>query len=299
MVKIKSKFQPWITAYDLLNSKLSKIYPKFTQLHLQLKKGGVLIAYKAYVAFMILTSILAFIATIITSIILLPFILRIPYLSALNFLFSLVLAAAAALITMLVMYTYPGTKASNRKGPIDRNLPYITNFLTLLSNSNVPPSTIFKSMSRIETLKEVHHEFGNIVRDVEVFGKDLMTAIMENAKLSPNKDLSEILVGYVATVRTGGNPTEYLKITSEKISKDRMTKLDTMLESLSAMAEIYIMVLVAAPLLFAVLFATLGMIGGGAGIGGISMQTLFYLITYAGIPIMGVIMMVMMETFEK
>ena len=39
-----------------------------------------------------------------------------------------------------------------------------------------------------------------------------------------------------------------------------------MLESLSAMAEIYIMMLVAAPLLFVVLFVTLGMIGSG-GIG--------------------------------
>ena len=299
MDKTKSKFQPWITAYNLLNTKLSKIYPKFIRLHLQLKKGGVLIAYKAYVAFMILTSIIAFIATIMTSIIVLPFILRIPHLSALNFLFSLGLAVAAALIAMLVMYIYPGTKANGRKGPIDRNLPYITNFLTLLSNSNVPPSTIFKSMSRIETLKEVRHEFSNIVRDVEVFGKDLMTAIMENAQLSPNKALSEILVGYVATVRTGGNPSVYLTITSEKVSKEKLSKLDAMLESLSAMAEIYIMLLVAAPLLFAVLFATLGMIGGGGGIAGIGMGTLFYLLTYAGIPIMGVTMMVIMATFEK
>ena len=64
-------------------------------------------------------------------------------------------------------------KASNRKGPIDNNLPYIANFLTLLSSSNVPPSVIFKSMSKIDTLKEVRLEFSNIIRDVEVFGNDL------------------------------------------------------------------------------------------------------------------------------
>ena len=71
-----------------------------------------------------------------------------------------------------------------------------------------------------------------------------------------------------------------------------------MLESLSAVAEIYIMVLVAAPLLFTVLFATLGMIGGG-GVGGINMGLLLYLLTYLGIPIMGAVMMVIMATFEK
>ena len=127
----------------------------------------------------------------------------------------------------------------------------------------------------------------------------LMSSILENAKLTPNDELREILLGYVATVRTGGNPTEYLKITSDKISKERIGKLDQMLESLSAMAEIYIMMLVAAPLLFVVLFATLGMIGGSGGMGGIDMATLLYLLTYLGIPIMGAIMMVIMSTFEK
>ena len=53
-----------------------------------------------------------------------------------------------------------------------------------------------------------------------------------------------------------------------------MGKLDMMLESLSAMAEIYIMVLVAAPLLFVVLFVTLGMIGSGS-IAGMSMSRFF------------------------
>ena len=216
-----------------------------------------------------------------------------------NFLVAFAVGASAALVTMLVMYIYPGMKASNRKGPIDKNLPYITNFLTLLSSSNVPPSVIFKSMSKIDTLKEVRFEFSNIVRDVEVFGSDLMTSIMENAKLSSSNDLREILIGYVSTVRTGGNPTQYLKITSEKISRERISKLDQMLESLSAIAEIYIMLLVAAPLLFVVLFATLGMIGGGSGSEALGMGTLLYLLIYFGIPIMGAIMMVIMSTFEK
>jgi hypothetical protein len=71
-----------------------------------------------------------------------------------------------------------------------------------------------------------------------------------------------------------------------------------MLESLAAMAEIYIMMLVAAPLLFIVLFVTLGMIGSSS-FGGISMSLILYLMTYLGIPILGAIMMVIMSTFEK
>ena len=292
------KFEPWVTAYNLLNKKLEKIYPKFQEIHIHLKKGGIPIAFKAYIAFMVLTSIIALVAAFTLSIILLPFIISIPHLSIMNFLASFTVAVSTAIVTLMIMYMYPGMKASNRKKPIENNLPYISNFLTLLSSSNVPPSTIFRSMAKIDTLKEVRLEFSNIVRDVEIFGNDLMNSILENAKLSPNDELRDILTGYVATVRTGGNPTEYLKITSEKITKERISKLDMMLESLSAMAEIYIMLLVATPLLFTVLFATLGMIGGG-GAGGVDMGLLLYLLTYVGIPIMGAIMMVIMSTFEK
>jgi len=125
-----------------------------------------------------------------------------------------------------------------------------------------------------------------------------MSSILENAKLTPNDSLRELLTGYVATVRTGGNPTEYLKVTSDKITQQRMTKLDSMLESLSAMAEIYIMLLVAAPLLFSVLFVTLGMIGSGT-VAGLSMASLLYLMVYIGIPILGVTLMVIMSSLEK
>ena len=292
------KFEPWATAYNLLNKKLEKIYPQFQEIHIQLKKGGVLITFKAYIAFMVLISIIAFAAAIPTSFILLPLLTSIPILSVINFVFSLVIAVSAAMITLLIMYIYPGMKASNRNGPIDKNLPYISSFLTLLSSSNVPPSIIFESMAKIDTLKEVRLEFSNIIRDIEIFGKDLLTSIVDNARLTPNDQLGEILEGYVATVRTGGNPTAYLKITTEAVTKDRIGKLDLMLESLSAMAELYIMLLVAAPLLFVVLFVTLGMIGSGE-IGGMSMSLVLYLMVYVGIPIMGAIMMVIMSSFEK
>ena len=292
------KFEPWALAFHLLNKKLTKVYPQFQELHIQLKKGGVLIAFKAYIAFMVFTSMIVFGVSIPISFIVLPLLFGFPFLSVMNFSFTLVIAVSAALITLLVMYIYPGLKASGRKAPIDKNLPYITNFLTLLSSSNVPPSIIFESMAKIDSLKEVRLEFSNIIRDIGLFGNDLMSSIVANAKLTPNDTLGEILEGYVATVRTGGNPTEYLKITTENVTKERMGKLDMMLESLSAMAEIYIMMLVAAPLLFIVLFVTLGMIGSSS-MAGMSMSTILYLMTYLGIPILGAIMMVIMSTFEK
>jgi len=288
------KFEPWTTAYNLLGKKIERFLPEFDELKNNLRKAGVPISFKAYVAFMFMISIIAFAVALVLSLVMLPLIAGIAFLSLNNFLLGLMLAGLSLVMTLILIYVYPGMKANNRRLPIENNLPYISSFLTLLSSSNVPPSTIFNSVARIDTLKEVRQEFSNIIRDVEIFGEDLMNAINTNAKFSPNDKLRELLIGYVATVRTGGNPTEYLKVQSETITKERLGKLDMMLESLSAVAEIYVMVLVAMPLLFVVLFATLGMIGGGT----MNLGVFLYLLTYAGIPILGAIMMVIMSTME-
>lgn len=291
------KFEPWTFAYNLLGKRLERLFPQFEDLHTQLKKGGVRITYKAYVSFMFFISIITFVASLVLSMAMLPFLLNVPFFSATTFVLSFMLAGLTFVMTLILTYVYPGIIASNRKLPIENNMPYISSFLTLLSSSNVPPSTIFQSVTRIDTLKEVRQEFSNIVRDVEVFGVDLMNSILENAKYTPNDKLREMLTGYVATVRTGGSPTEYLKIQTENITKERMSKLDMMLESLSGIAEIYIMVLVAMPLLFVVLFATLGMIGSGGPM--LNPRLFLYLLTYAGIPILGAVMTVIVSTYEK
>jgi flagellar protein FlaJ len=289
------KFQPWTTAYVWLGKRIERFLPEFEELHTNLRKAGIGISFKAYVAFMFMISIIAFAAAFVLSLFMIPLIAGMSLLSGGNFLISLMLAGLSAVMTLILAYAYPEMKASNRKVPIENNLPYVSSFLTLLSSSNVPPSIIFNSVSRIATLKEVRQEFSNILRDVEIFGQDLMNAIIANAKLTPNHKLRELLIGYVATIRTGGNPTEYLKVQTEAITKERLGKLDMMLESLEAIAEIYIMVLIAMPLLFVVLFATLGMMGGGVMDAGLFL----YLLTYAGIPIMGTVMMVLISTLEK
>jgi flagellar protein FlaJ len=291
------KIEPWSFAYKHFSKRIDRLFPHFQDVHIQLKKSGMKVTFKAYISFMILASIIAFVTTIIVSPIVLPLILGFGFLSVANVLLSLMFAGLAFVGTLILFYSYPGIMASNRKNPIENNLPYISSFLTLLSSSNVPPSVIFRSVARIDTLSEVKQEFSNIVRDVEVFGKDLMNAILENVEYTPNEKLREMLKGYVATVRTGGNPTEYLRIASENITRERMSKLDVMLESLAAIAEIYILVLVAMPLLFVVLLATLGMIGSGGM--GMNPATILYLLTYVGIPIMAAVIIVLVSTFEK
>ncbi len=291
-----SRIEPYTIAYKLFGRRVQKYKSSLLDLHTQIRKGGMKTYVMAYASFIIMTSLVTFALSMTILPILLPFIMHFPLFSVQNFAFSTLFAILLTIMTAMLIYAYPGIKSTQRRAPIDANLTYITSFMTMLSSSNVPPRMIFRSMASIDTLKEIHQEFGNIVRDVEVFGQDLLTSIAENVKYTPSTKLQEILTGYVSSIRTGGDPTEYLRISTENTIKEKMVGLDLMLESLSALAEIYIMVLVAMPLLFVAMFSVLGMLGGQ---GVMDPAMILFLLTYIGIPIMATTMIVFISGFTQ
>ena len=293
MARLNVKFEPWNFAYRMLGERVQQFLPLFDDLHIHMRRGGVAITLHAYLSLMVFAALLAFVVPLASLPFALPLLLGMRLLSIENVVFSLLFALLSSVGTFILLYIYPGIKSSNRRTPMDVALPYIVSFLTLLSSSNVAPRKIFRSIAQIPTLKEVHQEFNNMVRDVELFGKDLLSSIVENVKYIPSKRLQEILSGYVSTIRTGGDTTQYLQISTENIMKERMIKLDMMLESLYAFSEIYIMLLVAAPLLFVVMFATIGMLGGF----GINPGLMLMLLTYGYVPLISIVLIVILDTY--
>ena len=126
------KLEPWTYAFKIFGKRVQRFLPHFEGLHNQLKKGGVKIALTAYLSFMILASIIAFIIPVALLPFLLPSILRVSFFSAENFILSLMFALLAAVSTFILIYAYPGMKSSNRKVPIELNLPYISSFMACL-----------------------------------------------------------------------------------------------------------------------------------------------------------------------
>jgi len=53
------KFEPWTTAYRWLGKRVERFLPEFEELHINLRRAGIAITFKAYVAFMFMTSIIA------------------------------------------------------------------------------------------------------------------------------------------------------------------------------------------------------------------------------------------------
>ena len=78
-----------------------------------------------------------------------------------------------------------------------------------------------------------------------------------------------------ATISSGGNLQEYMKISSDQSMNNYKLKREKWLSTLSTYADFYVGVLIAAPLFFISVLAMLAIIGGTFG--GLSIPVAMYL----------------------
>ena len=150
--------------------------------------------------------------------------------------------------TFLFSYFYPKMLASGRKSKIDLDLPYAITYMQALSTT-VTLYDIFKGVFESRDLYgEVSRECGLIVRDVEVFGFDLVTAI-ENAKeTTPSENFRELLNDLLLVHRSGGDLRSFFQAKSDSYREISKNEMDSLLQFLEMIAEIYVTAFVAGPI---------------------------------------------------
>ena len=177
---------------------------------------------------------------------------------------------------------------------MDLELPYVTTHMSILAAAGMPPARMFKLLEDSRTTPEVASEANEVVRDVEILGDDIITALEAERKRSPSSVFAEILEGLVATIRSGGNMKGYLQDTTRMIMDLRRVAAKQLIESLATFADIYVTLLIVFPLLIIVMFSVMALIGGG--LGGLSVTTMMSLVTYGIVPLSAGVVLVMLDS---
>ena len=163
----------------------------------------------------------------------------------------LIIAAAVILIPagiFVCFYYYPSLEASGRKNKIEQDLPYAITYMQALS-STVTLYTIFRNVyDAADLYGEVSRECGLIVRDVELFGEDLLTAIENTVKVTPSENFRELLNDLALVYKSGGNLTNFFNAKSESYRELARQQMDSLLQFLEMIAEIYVTAFVAGPI---------------------------------------------------
>ncbi len=229
----------------------------FKMVKVNLPKANMSITFRTYM------SIAALIAAItyITALISLFLALRIVEVSTMmTIVYIIFVPVIITIVCAVVLIFYPYQKMANRRKSIESNLPFVLTHMGAVAESGVPPYVIFKLIGRFKEYGEISTEMRKIVRNMENFGLDPLRSVKEVAERTPSDEFKQVLLGFVTTTESGGDIKSFLKNAGEQALFDWRVKRERFLQQLSAYAEFYTGILIAAPLFLIALFAVMNMI---------------------------------------
>ena len=102
----------------------------------------------------------------------------------------------------------PSKKTLGEK--IDRELPFVITLVTIMAASGITPFGSFAKLARYKLLPYVMKESRNIIGQVNILGEDPLSAMEKRAEVTASKQYRDLLLGYVSTVRNGGDIASFL-----------------------------------------------------------------------------------------
>lgn len=192
-------------------------------------------------------------------------------------------------ITHTLFLLYPSFKSGERKGAMDKNLPYAVTFMYALSRGGMNVIEILRSLSKCtDTYGEVAREVDVVVRDMDFFGNDLRTALNNICEITPSENFRDLMYNLLTVIDSGGNISTYFKDKSEQYLNKAKVEQKGFLETLGLIAESYVTAFVAGPLFIIILGVMMAVMSSGS-------QAMIYAIIYAVIPIGSMMFVVMVD----
>ena len=134
--------------------------------------------------------------------------------------------------------------ASEEKEQIDRELPYAVMVFTLMAASGVSLYESWKRMRKFDLLPRFKSEADEVVRQVEVLGKDPLTVMYERAEETGSKLYRDFLSGFVSSVKSGGKIVDFMKSKLRSIFELRSNAINRTIERLGTLVEAYAVMLI-------------------------------------------------------
>ena len=284
--------QVHVFSYKLLNDYVKFLYPKLGSMEKAIKQAMMPIPFEVYVSSMVFFSMIAGACGAVMGAISLQFINIQP--ASIGFLFPFLIGGMMFGMTFGILQTIPSIRVKNRAAKLVEEIPHFIGYMSTLATSGLSLEGIFKAVAREESEEEMVKDARLIVRNLDIMGMDLITAVTDLIHRTPTGPYSELLEGAIITAQSGGDLKEYFNATAKVQLEEKKMLMAKTTESLGAVAEIYTILLIVFPLLAVIMLSIMGIMS--PSLGGFDLVTLINILTFAVIPLCGVLMLVMMDT---
>lgn len=292
-VQQEKKIEPSIyhKAYNLLGPRVTSRVPKLDKLEKSLLLSMLPVSYHVYVSAMVLFGIIGLVGGLVMGIglaIVFPFPLLLKI--ALPFLGALL----GGMMGFAAIYTYPSVLVGTRKRMIAEEMPYFISYMSMLCASGMTPEAMFRTIASEESKEAIVHEGRMVVRNVDLLGMDFISALRDIVNRSPLTPYTEFLEGLISTIRAGGDLNEFFGSCSRVMMEEKKLGVKKFGDSLGMIAEIYTIMLVVFPLMAMIMMAIMAIMS--KDIGGIDIMVAMNLVTYAFVPIVGIMVLMIVDS---
>ena len=169
---------------------------------------------------------------------------------------GLVLAVGA----YVLRWKLPESDAEVRRRSIDEGLPRTTAFMYALSRGGMEFPAVLRILGRNRAVfGEAANETRVAAREMDVFGRDVLTAIRRMARRSPSERFKTFGENLASVLGSGSDLPSFLRDQYERFQEEAEERQEEILELLATIAEGYVTTLVAGVLFFITILLVFGL----------------------------------------
>ena len=231
-------------SYRLFGGIAPKFLSNMFEFKEHLAKAGIKIYPETYISLMFLMSLVTLPVSIIALVLI--------YFTKILFLIFLVPVPIYIMIGFMVA---PMSRAGERASALEREMPFAATYITVMASGGIPPYMSFKRLTAVELMPATRKEARSLIRDVEIFGVDPLSALEKSAKYNPLDIFRDFVSGYASTVIIGGDVIHFLETKAQEIFKAGSMRVKAAAERMGMLLESFIIVMVLMSLCFYILFS--------------------------------------------
>ncbi|WP_256299795.1 type II secretion system F family protein [Haloarchaeobius salinus] len=176
---------------------------------------------------------------------------------------SLTLGVAFAGVTYWLRWWYPQYVADERERRIEATLPRTIAFIYALSRSGMEFPKVLRILAENDGIYgESADEVRVAVRNMDMFGQDMITAIQTMARRSPSSQFKEFSENLASVLQSGRSLSSFLEQQYRDFQEEAESQQEKLLDLLATLAEAYVTVLVAGPLFLITILVVIGIAVG-------------------------------------
>jgi flagellar protein FlaJ len=196
---------------------------------------------------------------------------------------ALVLGTVSFLVVYFVRWQLPSFQADTRRRQIDASMPRMVAFIYALSRGGMSIPDVMESLARNEGVFGAGAEEMAVgVRDMDLFGTDVVTAVRQTSRRTPSENLRNFMQNLSSVLQSGRNFAAFLEQEYRRYREQAEEQQEEILELLATAAEVYVTVVVAGMLFLITILFVIGITSGDT-------LVLVQLITYAVLPATNVV----------